>query len=246
MAARSRHRGPHPQDEQLFGRADALARMRAACADLSWLLGRGYAGPGALKLVGDRYALRKRQRVAVLRCACGADAAAARRRRRLEAAALRGRALRVDGHNVLTTIEAALAGGVILIGRDTAHRDMASVHGTWRRVAETEPALEHLVAALLELGPRGCEIFLDAPVSNSGRLAALVRAAARRGALRCRVALVPSADAELIAREEVVATADSAVLERCRHWFDLAGYIVRTRVPRAWIVDLRAEAASAT
>ena len=38
---------------------------------------------------------------------------------------------------MLTTIEAALAGGVILAARDGAYRDMASMHGSYRKVAET-------------------------------------------------------------------------------------------------------------
>ena len=44
----------------------------------------------------------------------------------------------------MTTIEAALSGGVILAARDGAYRDMASMHGTYRKVAETLPALELL------------------------------------------------------------------------------------------------------
>ena len=39
-------------------------------ADFSWLLTRGYAEKGALKLVGDRFSLTERQRLAVMRSAC--------------------------------------------------------------------------------------------------------------------------------------------------------------------------------
>ncbi len=42
------HRGPHPDDAELF-RADAIPRLRAAVADLSWLLGRGYADGSAFR-----------------------------------------------------------------------------------------------------------------------------------------------------------------------------------------------------
>ena len=57
---------------------------------------------------------------------------------------LPGATLWLDGYNVLTTIEAALAGGVILAARDGAYRDMASMHGSYRKVAETLPALDLL------------------------------------------------------------------------------------------------------
>ncbi len=145
-------------------------------ADLAWLLSRGYADPSALKLVGDRYRLVERQRVAVRRAACSDQARDARRSRRVEPASLRGQPLRIDGFNLILTLESALGGGVILGGRDGTYRDLASVHGTYRRVAETEPALRRAAAWLAEheIGP--CTWLLDAPVSNSGRVATLIRA----------------------------------------------------------------------
>ena len=76
------------------------------------------------------------------RCACS-DAGRRRggARSQVDAEQLRGRPLWLDGYNVLTTIEAALAGGVILAARDGAYRDMASMHGSYRKVAETLPGL---------------------------------------------------------------------------------------------------------
>src|SRR5215213_2775070 len=134
------HRGPHPEDRSLFG-PDWEGRLRTAVSDLSWLLSRDYASPSALKVVGDRYGLTARQRTAVMRCACTDEARAGRLAREVSVAALAGRRLWIDGYNVLTTVEAALAGGVVIVGRDGAWRDMASMHGTWRRVEETGPAI---------------------------------------------------------------------------------------------------------
>ena len=68
------HRGPHPEDAGLFAPA-AGPGLRAATADLSWLLSRGYASPSAMKIVGDRYALDARQRMAVMRCSSPARSA---------------------------------------------------------------------------------------------------------------------------------------------------------------------------
>ena len=48
------------------------------CHDLSWLLGRGYAIVSAVKLVGDRWSLTERQRMAVRRAACSDEARAGR------------------------------------------------------------------------------------------------------------------------------------------------------------------------
>ena len=51
------------------------------------------------------------------------------------------RELWIDGYNALTTIESALSGSVILRARDGCYRDMASMHGTYRKVQETVPAI---------------------------------------------------------------------------------------------------------
>jgi hypothetical protein len=127
---RRTHRGAHPEDAKLFA-PDQHARLRDAVAHLSWLLTRGYAQPSALKLVGDRFNLDARQRTAVMRCACSDQAIEARRARQLQPLDVRGRTMLIDGYNVLTTAESALGGGVILVGRDGAVRDMASIHGSY-------------------------------------------------------------------------------------------------------------------
>ena len=104
-------------------------------------------------MVGDRYELVARQRTAISRCCCS-EVEAARRQHPGRPRALAGAALWLDGYNVLTTVEAALAGGVILAACDGAYRDMASMHGSYRKVAETLPALELLGRTIAEL-PRG-------------------------------------------------------------------------------------------
>jgi hypothetical protein len=235
------HRGPHPEDADLFA-TPAHPALRSAAADLSWLLSRGYASPSALKVVGDRYALNARQRVAVARSSC-ADAARAARQSRLVppegvAAAPGGREMLLDGYNVLTTVEAALGGGVVLVGRDGAYRDMASMHGTYRGVEETVPALTLIGDALARFGVPSALWYLDAPVSNSGRLKGVILDVARRRGWAWQVQLVPDPDAILAECDGIAATADSAILDAPVRWFGLAGEVVRRDVPGAWVVDL--------
>lgn len=229
-----KHRGPGPQDRAWFGAA-SRGDLAAAAADLSWLLSRGYAEPSALKLVGDRHRLVERQRAAVLRAACSDAALADRRSRQLDPGALRGRPLRIDGFNLVLTLESALGGGVVLICRDGCYRDLASVHGTYRRVAETRPALELAARWLAEWGVGRCTWLLDAPVSNSGRLAAMIRAAAPGWAAE----VVPDPDAELVRPGAAVATADAGILDRCGEWVSLARALVEAAVPGSFTVDLR-------
>jgi hypothetical protein len=231
------HRGAHPEDHRLFA-AEALSALRSAAADLSWLLERGYATPSALKVTGDRYALDARQRTAVMRCACGETVRRQRQSRKLPAGGLAGHGVEIDGYNLLTTIEAALGGGVVLVGRDGCHRDMASMHGTYRTVDETRPALELIGAALGRLGVRGAKFLLDSPVSNSGRLKGVMAEVAEESNWAWDIELVTNPDAVLVRSTGIIVSADSMILDGPVRWFDLAGEIVSRDVPGAWVVDL--------
>ena len=237
MPDRRTHRGAHPEDAESF-HPRAHPALRAAVADLSWLLTRHYAQPSALKIVGDRYNLTARQRTAVMRCACSDYALASRLSRRIDEGALRDRTLLIDGYNVLTTIEAALSGGVLLHARDSTFRDMASIHGSYRKVEETTPALELAGQVLAELKPARCIWYLDQPVSNSGRLKTIMMNAAEKRLWKWRVEIVANPDALLIESADPIASADSVILDGCQRWFNLARRIVTAKAPSANVVDL--------
>ncbi|MGA2061994.1 MAG: DUF434 domain-containing protein [Thermoguttaceae bacterium] len=237
MPDRRTHRGPHPEDARLFA-AEMQGRLSQAVEDLCWLLSRRYAPDSSLKLVGDRHGLVARQRVAVARCSCSDSDGDRRRKHEVTAQALYNQGLKLDGYNILTTIEAALSGGVILSARDGAYRDMASMHGTYRKVAETLPALELLGAELADLETAECTWYLDRPVSNSGRLKTLMEELASKKGWPWRVELAANPDALLAESSEVVVTADSVILDRCRSWCNLARVIITKHVRQAWIVDL--------
>ena len=70
VARHQTHRGLAPHDERLFA-ARQLPALRAAAADLCWLLDRGYASRSAV--VGNRHNLTSRQRMAVSRHACALE-----------------------------------------------------------------------------------------------------------------------------------------------------------------------------
>ena len=237
MPDKRTHRGPHPEDAQLFA-PSAWPPLHEALADFCWLLSRRYAPASALKLVGDRYQLAARQRTALERCACS-DASLARRRAcQVGPEALRGREIWLDGYNVLTTVEAALGGGVILAARDGSFRDMASMHGSYRKVAETRPALELIGRTAEPYAAAAWIWYLDRPVSNSGRLKTIIQSLAAERGWPWRVELVPNPDPLLAATDEIVVTADSVILDRCQRWFNLAAEVLGRHVPAANVVDL--------
>lgn len=185
----------------------------------------------ASRLVGDHHQLHRRQRQAIQRAACSEESARNRHSRR---STIPTGPVVVDGFNVIVTVEAALSGGVLLVGHDGLLRDLSSVHGNYRRVEETSLALGLLVAALAGAEPV-CWL-LDRPVSNSGRLAEMLR---ERGQ---EALLVDAADREAATRcatGAALASADGPLLDRVERSVDLTGPLVRA-MPGAWVVDLSA------
>jgi hypothetical protein len=233
----SRHRGADPEDERSFS-VGSVYTLRQACGDLCWLLDRGYGIDSAMELVGDRHRLTRRQRIAIARCACSCQEKERRQSSCLGLAQLSGQELWLDGFNVLTIIESALGGGVILIGRDGCCRDVAGVYSHYHKVAETDPALRTIGAAVSQLGVTKCRWWLDRPVDNSGRLKGIIQQMAGEAGWPWEVELVTNPDRVLSATDQVVCSSDHAILDRCQRWFNLAHRLIVDHVPQSRVVDL--------
>lgn len=235
---RIRHRGAHPKDKQSFAAAETVA-LREAVADLSWLLSRGYAAAASLKLVGDHFTLKERQRLAVARAACSDQQRESRERTRLTLESISGQDLLIDGFNLIIMTEAALSGGVLIRCRDGCFRDMSSVHGSYRSVAETEDAIRLISDILLVAKPASALWLLDQPVSNSGRLAQRIREMAAEHNWPWRVEVVMNPDKILRSSDQIALTSDSNILDGARSWINLGLILITQRLPEAWVVDLR-------
>jgi hypothetical protein len=123
-----RHRGADPEDERSFG-PGRLSDLRGAVHDVCWLLDHGYGIASATELAGDRYHLSRRQRIAVARCACSHSAKERRQSHCVAALQLQGQELWLDRFNILTAVETALGGGVILIGREAPQARVVDLGG---------------------------------------------------------------------------------------------------------------------
>jgi hypothetical protein len=209
-----------------------------ATADFSLLLTKGYAEKSALKLVGDKYSLTERQRLAVMRSACSDQQLASRNRRCVALKNLAGQPIVIDGYNVLITVEAAMSGGCVFKGRDGCFRDLASIHGTYRKVTETIPALQLVGEFLKEIGTARVLWLLDSPVSNSGRLKTLIGKLARDNHWNWEIKLLLSPDAELKKTDLIVASSDSVVLDDCKRWANLATEIINRKLATVRVIDL--------
>ena len=231
------HRGAHPEDRRLFA-PERLPVLRAGVADLSWLMERGYSSSASLKLVGDRHNLDERQRTAVLRAACGDTAQRKRAASCVPPDAMTGQDIQIDGFNLLITVEAALGGGLILRCRDGCMRDLASVHGTYKAVQETVPALTLIGTALQAFAPRSAQWLLDSPVSNSGRLAQTIRDVGEERGWNWQAETALNPDAILKVSPQIIVSSDSLILDSATRWINLAAQILCEYVSDAWIVDL--------
>jgi hypothetical protein len=238
MPDKRTHRGPHPADAKLFAPA-AIANLKSALADFSLLLTKGYAERSALKLVCDRFSLTERQRLAIMRSACSDQQLMSRKQRQVKLTDLAGKPIAIDGYNVLITVEAAMSGAVIFKSRDGCLRDLASIHGTYRKVTETIPAVQLIGKFLKEHNVDNCLWLLDSPVSNSGRLKTLIGELARKNNWDWEIKLLISPDAELAKTDMVVACSDSAVLDRCKSWVNLARAIIEKKLAKVWYADLQ-------
>jgi hypothetical protein len=237
MPDKRTHRGPHPADAKLFAEA-VISDLRSAIADFSLLLTKGYADKSALKLVGDRFSLTERRRTAIGRSACSDQQLISRSSREIKVAELGGKPIAIDGYNILITIEAAMSSACVFKGRDGCFRDLASIHGTYRKVTETIPAVELIGQFLKEHNAGNCLWLLDSPVSNSGRLKTLIGELAQKNGWNWEIKLSISPDAELIKTDLTTASSDSVVLDGCKRWVNLARAIIEEKVPKARLVDL--------
>lgn len=229
-------RGPHPDDIRLFA-ASQVPMLRRAAEEVSWLLGRSYSPETAIAAAGNHHQLALRQRIAVAR-SCSSDAARQRRlERRRPASDAAGQTLQVDGFNLVIALEVALAGGVLIRGREGALRDMAGLRGSYRLTPETEQAVALAGGHLASAPPKHVLCYLDQRVSNSGRLKALIENTAATWPFSVSVELVPDPD-PILAKCEWVVTADAMILDRCGPWVNLASEVVEHHIADAWVVDL--------
>ncbi|MEM7375496.1 MAG: DUF434 domain-containing protein [Bacteroidota bacterium] len=236
--AKQKHRGQHSNDPKLF--TDKWIRvLNEAVADLSWLWSRGYAEKSSITIVGDRHRLNVRQRKALRRAACSDASLQYRKDHELTVGDLKEQSIVIDGYNLLITVEAGLAGGIVIHARDGTYRDIASIHGTYRRVEETMPALTMIGKTLQQLEVEKVYWLLDKPVSNSGRLKGIMYELSEQKGFDWDIELVNNPDRTLSELSNTISvSSDGWVLNHSEKWFNLHRYVVDT-IPTAHILDLR-------
>lgn len=234
--SRQRHRGKNPEDEELLT-SQQIILLKKAVEDLSYLYTRCYSEKIALKIVGDHYQLKNRQRLIIQRAVCSDTSLEIRIKNEVGDNIKEGERYLIDGYNLLITVESLLSGGVLICGRDSCIRDIASLHGSYHKVEETIPAIQWIGRNLSVLKPSEVIWFLDKPISNSKRLACLLRTIAREEGWNWDIEVVDNPDYEIVKRRRIAITSDSWILDKVECWFNFVARNIRQQWKNLDIID---------
>jgi len=226
----------HLNDQALFS-GEPLLRLRDAVYEFCWLLNRGYARHSVMQLVGDHHQLVKRQRLAISRAACSNISRELRKTTCLQIEQIKDRQLVIDGFNLIISVETAMAGGLLLRCCDGCIRDIAGIHGTYRLVHETRQAVELIGNVLQAFSPASVLWLFDKPVSNSGRLAEMVRDIATVHHWNWQAELIDNPDQVIRNSGKVAITSDSAILDGGVQWVNLGAYLTTNHFHESWLID---------
>lgn len=221
-----KNRGKNTGDDLLFGSEKQTGKLKTAVQDMHYLLSRGYAERASSELTGNRYRLKARQIQAVRAASASEIQIRNRADKALQISALQDATVHLDGFNIIILLESLLSGAYIFRGADGCLRDLSSVHGTYRKVNQTLKSIELVAAFFQKSGARKLIWIFDRPVSNSGRIRQMVLDFSFENHLNWETELEFNPDRFLAEHAEIAVSSDGWILDHCRNWFNLAGYLI--------------------
>lgn len=230
-------RGYLPEYEILF--KNDLEILKKAAKDVHYLLNNGYKIKMSTKFVQQHYRLTESQRLALARSIASDKDIALRKAKELTKEECMNKEIYIDGFNAIIPMESLVSNSPLLIGMDGAVRDMANLKGSYHIIDKTEPAINLLLNKLDELKISKAHIFLDRPISNSGRLKTLIRTIGEKYNVELDIVLLDAVDKELYYKENIV-SGDSIILDNCVSWIPLYKWIVEDyeKENKVWKIKL--------
>ena len=213
--------------------------LQEAAEDFRHLLNRKYPRKASLELVGNRYDLTFDERHLLHRGVFSDVDSEARRKKIISIKEVQDKDLAVDGHNVLITVEAGLSGRPLILADDGFIRDISGLSGSFKKTEVTEKAIRLIVTFLKKWKPRHTLFLFDAPISKSGILAQELRNLLKKENLPGDALAMKVPEKILIGFQGVVATSDTAIIDRSKRVIDLAGHIIRTKIGSMSLLRLR-------
>lgn len=225
-------RGYVPTDERDFS-DKMLPMLKRALSDIHEFLDRGYEVKKVSTFVGNHYQLSERQRLALARAATETEKI---RMRRQKQKTVPDGTVYIDGLNLMITLESAVCGTTVYRCMDGTVRDLAAMRGTYRIIDSTHTAAALVMDKLESVGAESVKFFLDAPVSNTGRLKTLLLEMAEGHTFTTECELVPNADVVLYGLPNVV-TSDAIILNECESWLNFAAEIIDESLHDTRVLD---------
>ncbi len=211
-------RGYVPEDEKNFS-YNSVVMLKKAANDIKYLIDNGYPIKSASVFVGDHYLLSERQRLALVRSVSCSEMLEQRKNRELSSLS-DGCTVHIDGFNTIITLEVAYSGSPVFDCMDGCVRDLAGLRGTYRIVDKTEIALKAIGRELCRQKIGRAIFYLDKPVSNSGRLAQMIKDLFEDMQFQTETVVINEVDHELKKHENVI-SGDAIILDYCKSWYNL-------------------------
>lgn len=231
-------RGYVPEDEKQFtGRQ--LELLKKAAGELQFLLDQGYEVKSAATFIGNHYLFSERQRLALARTVSSREWIIKRNKKELlqqEKKILPG-TVHIDGFNTIITLEVALSGAPVFSCGDGTVRDLAGLRGTYRIIDQTRKAIERMLQQLDSLKIENACFYLDAPVSNSGRLSSLIMECADQYNISVKTQVINDVDRVLEQLDGVISS-DAIILNRCISWLNVMPTVIEN-MESVWMIQLQ-------
>ncbi|MDK2383693.1 MAG: DUF5616 domain-containing protein [Candidatus Korarchaeota archaeon] len=196
----------------------------------------------SVEIVGRRFSLRKMEVIALSKLVRSPEESLRNSLKVVPSKCVTGRDLGIDGFNVLITLEAALSGQSVYVCSDGMVRDLSLAYSSYKPSDMFDEAVHLLNDVLKLLKPEKAVIYLDSPISKSGRIASRMREIINDA----EVVVSKNVDSDIL-EHEVVASSDSRIISLASCIVDLPrialeriGILPKSLFPsEGWIPGLR-------
>jgi len=199
----------------------------SAIRDYRWLLDKHYPQRSSINIVGNRYKLTGAERSILYRGV--GDSVSAKLRAGKLTSVLSAEIIAVDCYNVLFTLMNYLMGKPVYISDDGFVRDAGEGRGRINNKKIFDKALHLLKEFILDNPEKEYYLLLDAPISNSAKLAIELYEFLKSSGIKGIAEALKSPDYVLQNFNNVVlCSGDSVIIDRTKcKVFDLPGHILK-------------------
>ncbi len=210
--------------------------LKKSVRDLRFLLNRGYPKDSAVEFVSDHYLLDSEKRHFLIRSVYPKEKIANHESKLIDISEIKDSQVKIDGYNVLITIETILRGDLVIGCDDGFLRDLQANFGTYEIDEYTEEAVETVLEILEDFCPNEVTFYFDKQVSKSGELAGFLREELSKRGISGGAETIGGVDKEVWS-SEVSASSDSLIIENSEKVIDIPKEVLM--MDKTEFVDLK-------